>query len=436
MNVHKKFLYAIGFSLILVMLISQCASALKVVAVDSRMFLSVALCDDGKVMAWGEGGGYASSTPVFLNISDVKSVSVSNGDIFFLKTDGTVWATGGNYYGELGIGTEETTMGIVQVIGLDNIVAISAGTDHVLALKGDGTVWAWGNNRYGEIGNGNVSHSQPYPVMVDGLANITCISAGYRVSMAVTRDGTLWAWGTNDNGELGDGTNVHKSRPVRVDITDVKYVYAGQMGEIIAVKNDGTVWAWGANFFGQRGNGEYGKDLYTPTIVNGISCVTEATVSVTASLAVTDDGMVWIWGENQGGIFGNGKLYGSSSTRPVQVSGLNNITHVAQGWSHAVALSDDGTVWAWGDNVKNQVGNGAAVKNVLTPIMIISGNSPKDGVPANNTLVQSNPTYSPDMTPSTMPQQNTGKNVMWLIGIMGIALVVLLAVFINKIRKS
>jgi alpha-tubulin suppressor-like RCC1 family protein len=424
MTASNNCILVICFTLLIIMAVSPCVSASKVIAIDSRLYLSVALLDDGTVLAWGEtDSGYFSSTPIILNITGVKAVSVSNGDIFFLKNDGTVWAMGGNLYGQLGIGTETSSSGIVQAIGLSDIINISAGTDHVLALKSDGTVWAWGHNRYGEIGNGDISHSQPYPVIVENLTHITGISAGYRMSVALADDGTIWTWGINDNGS--------KARPVHIAITDVKAVHAGQMGEVIAVKNDGTVWAWGSNYYGQRGNGQYGKNLYVPTQVGGISNAVTATTSVLVSFALKTDGTVWIWGDNQGGIFGNGMQYGSGSTKPVQISSLKNITDISLGWSHAMALSDNGVVWAWGDNTENQIGNDVSISYVLKPVVIIKGNL------NDTTFVQPTQTYpdSPDINSNSTAMQNSGGNDLWLVGIVGIIIFMGLVVFINKIRK-
>ena len=199
-----------------------------------------------------------------------------------LKSDGTVWTFGDNYYGQLGDGNSggdysSYDPGIdsntpVQVVGpggsgfLTDIIAIAAGWYHTVALKSDGTVWAWGSNGNGRLGD-NTTIERHMPVQVHGegdigfLTDIIAISAGWKHTVALKSDGTVWAWGYNGYGQLGDGTTTDRHTPVQVHgegdigfLTDIITISAGGW-HTVALKSDGTVWAWGYNLYGQLGDG-------------------------------------------------------------------------------------------------------------------------------------------------------------------------------------
>ncbi|MDG4551260.1 MAG: hypothetical protein P9G45_12725 [Candidatus Contendobacter sp.] len=172
-----------------------------------------------------------------------------------LKGDGTVWAWGNNATGQLGDGTTNTKRtSPVQARGLTNVVASAAGGLHTVALKGDGTVWAWGRNKEGQLGDGTAT-DRPTPVQVIGLSGVTAIAAGAAYSIALKSDGTLWAWGW-----INSTTN---TTPAQVSgLTDIVASAAGglavlntETGHTVALKGDGTVWAWGRNKEGQLGDG-------------------------------------------------------------------------------------------------------------------------------------------------------------------------------------
>ena len=190
-----------------------------------------------------------------------------------LKYDGTVWTWGNNTNGQLGNNSTENSSSPVQVKSADgngyltNIIEISAGSDHNMALSKDGTVFTWGSNAYGQLGNGSSVNSM-LPVQVksaDGnsfLTDVVQISAGYVHSMALKKDGTVWTWGRNDGGQLGNNNTSNKSLPVQVKggasgseyLTDVVQVTAGNWHSM-ALKANGTVYAWGWGQYGQLGNG-------------------------------------------------------------------------------------------------------------------------------------------------------------------------------------
>ena len=173
-----------------------------------------------------------------------------------LKSDGTAWSWGFNGYGELGIGVVGGDS-ILPTQVLSGVTAVAAGSHFAAALKSDGTVWAWGDNTNGQLALGTMGGQYPTPMQVSGLSGVTALAVGSRGHhvLALKSDGTVWAWGTNGNGELGDGTTTSRDVPVQVSgLSGVVAVAAGQ-NHSLAQTADGTVWGFGANGSGQLGDG-------------------------------------------------------------------------------------------------------------------------------------------------------------------------------------
>jgi alpha-tubulin suppressor-like RCC1 family protein len=203
-----------------------------------------------------------------------------------LKSDGTVWTWGQNTNGQLGDGTKTNKSSPIQVSGLTGIIAVEAEAYTSLALKSDGTVWGWGQNDKGQLGDGATKDSAT-PVQVMGLIGVSAISAGVGHSLALKSDGTVWAWGQNTNGQLGDGTTQNRLTPVQVGgINGMTAVCAGLTpGHSLALKSDGTVWAWGNNTDGQLGDGTK-TERHTPVQVAGLSGITAVVAARQYSLAL------------------------------------------------------------------------------------------------------------------------------------------------------
>ena len=304
------------------------------------------------------------------NILKAQVIAAGGWHSLVVCSDSTVKAFGENASGELGDSTTTDRNTPVQVSGLTGIISVSGGGDqleaHSLALKSNGTVWSWGSNIYGQLGNGTTTNTT-IPVQVLVLTGATAISAGGWNSAALKKDGTVWTWGWNTDGQLGDGTFTDKIVPVQVPgLTGIIAISAGTY-HILALKSDSTVWAWGDNISGQIGDGTT-IDRNTPIQISSLTGVTAIATGRFFSLAVKSDGTVWTWGENLYGQLGNGTT--TDNHIPVKVSGLTGIIKAATcGAFECHVIKNDGTVWAWGRNTYGNLGDGS-ITHKLTPVQM------------------------------------------------------------------
>ncbi|BAS26700.1 hypothetical protein LIP_0843 [Limnochorda pilosa] len=208
-------------------------------------------------------------------------------------------------------------------------------------------------------------------------SSVAAVAAGDLHSLARQTDGTVWTWGDNDAGQLGDGTTLDRNTPARVDgLNGVAAVAAGSYHNL-ALKEDGTIWAWGRNNLGQLGDGTTTTTRPTPVQVSGLTGVVDVAAGWDHSLALRSDGTVWAWGYNAFGQVGIGST--TEQHTPVQISGLTGIVAVAGGGYHSLALKSDGTVWAWGYNSTGQLGDGTTTDR-YTPVRVaFPANSPPRG---------------------------------------------------------
>jgi alpha-tubulin suppressor-like RCC1 family protein len=331
---------------------------------------NLALLSSGAVMAWGDNGsgelgdgtmsgpetcpsGFSttacSTTPVqTMGLGGVRAISAGGGMSLALLSNGTVMAWGSNYAGSLGNGSTANSDTPVPVSGLRHVQAISANGPHSLALLRNGKVMAWGDNEYGQLGDG--THTGPeicpsagfstvpcskVPVPVSGLRNVIAISAGDDHNLALLNDGTVVAWGVNNDGQLGDGSTTDSDVPVAVHkLSGVSAISAGGFHSL-ALLSDGTVASWGDNGNGQLGNGTLLNGT-EPAPVSGLSEVTTISAGLAHSLAVLVDGTAKAWGWNEEGQLGNGTPKGES-TLPTPVVGLSGVSVVSAGGYHSLA---------------------------------------------------------------------------------------------------
>lgn len=238
---------------------------------------------------------------------------------------------------------------------------ISGGSEHVAVLKNDGTVWTWGRNTWGQLGDGTMTDSTT-PVQAQGLTDVIAVAADRRMTMALKSDGTVWTWGSS--GELGDESKVARTVPGQVTrLKDIVAIATGWSAGI-ALKSDGTVWTWGENEYGTLGDGTI-EDRVTPVQVIGLTEVVAISAKRSHVLALKSDGTIWAWGHNRHGQHGNGTATGDANSPgpiPVQVSDLKDPDiSMAAGYWHSMAMKGDGTVLTWGRNEASELCDGTSI---------------------------------------------------------------------------
>ncbi|MEZ5383821.1 MAG: S-layer homology domain-containing protein [Microthrixaceae bacterium] len=232
--------------------------------------------------------------------------------------------------------------------------AVAAGGDHSCAIRQDRTVACWGSNGDGQLGNGTTT-SRSSPTPVEGLSGATAISGGEGHSCAIRQDRTVACWGSNELGQLGDGTTTDRFTPTQVDgLTNATAITASR-DHSCALEQDGTAVCWGHNGNGQLGDGTT-TDRFTPTQVDGLTNATAITAGGGYSCAVKQNGIAVCWGHNGYGRLGDGTA--TDRWSPTQVDGLTNATAITAGQMHGCALKVDGTAACWGNNYFGQLGDG------------------------------------------------------------------------------
>jgi alpha-tubulin suppressor-like RCC1 family protein len=289
------------------------------------------------------------------------------------KADGTLWCWGRNGSGELGNGmTEFNRSSPVEATAVGRDVAqVSAGDGYTCARKTDGSVWCWGRNNYGQMGRGSTGTGIPTPAPVTLLGtNVAQVAAGGQHACARKTDGSLYCWGYNGWGQVGDGTSVLSvPSPVQVASlgTTVAEVTTGA-NHTCARKTDGSLWCWGYNMNGQIGGG--GTRVLMPAQITALGTdVVGAAAGEFHTCARKSDGSLWCWGRNQHGIVTGNGMQGLSAISPTQVATLGtNVVGVAANSFNTCVRKSDGTLWCWGWNDYGQIGDGTRTTPKLFPV--------------------------------------------------------------------
>ena len=337
---------------------------------------------DGSLWSWGYNStGQLGDNTIISKSSPIQVGSLTNwskvasGFSFTLaiKTDGTLWAWGYNAYGTLGLVDVINRSSPIQVGSLTNWSSLGAanlgGSIAAFAVKTDGTLWSWGINNQGQLGLGD-SINRSSPVQI-GLNNTwTKVTAGSSSIAALRTDGTLWVWGNNQYGQLGQSDAIYRSLPIQVSSTPWSKLstITATTSRVSAIKADGTLWAWGDNT-----NGVIGDN----TVVNrsspvqiGTSLWSNSSVGYNISAAIKTDGTLWTWGYNFQGYLGDGTAVARST--PVQIGAMTNWSSVVAGQYHSMAIKTDGTLWGWGTNQYGQLADKTAI-NRSSPVQVGAG---------------------------------------------------------------
>lgn len=328
-------------------------------------------------------GGFTSACTVTVWGSEVSfttsKIAAGYGYSIALNEDGTLWSWGYNSNGQLGDGTTINRSTPVAVMDMKDVKEVAAGNEHTVALKNDGTVWSWGYNRYYKLGYGNGWSNYTIPGKVDRISDVKEIAAGYDHTVVLKEDGTVWAWGLNNYGQLGDGTNSNLDSEIVQSMSGVTKIAAGDY-HTAALASDGTVWTWGCNTNGQLGDGTT-VSRYVPTQVANVSDIIDIEAGSYNTLALSRDGTIWAWGNYYGttpvkiqnltdvksissgynmisALKNDGTVWDIRSIySPVQLQNINDVTAISCGYNHIIVTKQDGTIWAWGDNQYGQLGD-------------------------------------------------------------------------------
>ena len=278
----------------------------------------------------------------------------------------TLWAWGNNSSGQLGDESTISSFFPIQIGTGEDWGTVSAGDSHSTGKRGGKGIWTWGNNSSGQLGDGTTINRLS-PVRSDAVTDWTSFAAGGSHTVARKREGltnpggSIWAWGNNFKGQLGDGTIINRLSPVQIGTeTDWDSSLGGGFPPIsagslhtIARKTNGTIWAWGDNGYGQLGDGTRITRL-SPVRINAETNWSTVSAGSSHTIARKTDGTIWAWGLNSSGQLGDGTTINRSS--PVRINAETDWLSVSAGGSHTVARKTDGTIWAWGDNSSGQLG--------------------------------------------------------------------------------
>ena len=352
---------------------------------------SFAINRDGSLWGWGcnNSGQLGESSNDYKYIpdpikimEDVIAVSAGANHTAAIKADRSLWVWGRNWFRVRGGGENIWNLAPLRPERvMSNVATVSVGLNHTMAITTDGRLWGWGANEDGQLGvdvtskryslpqsmgrNGSgteIFGSNDYlqitenavlekfsPTPVEIMDNVAYVSAGDNFTMAIKTDGSLWAWGRNNNGQLGDGTTITGYAPIRI-LDDVDSVSAGR-SFVMAIKSDGSLWTWGNNSSGQLGNGTTIEQHSPGKIMDDVRTISAGS---SHAMAITTDGRLWGWGRNYGNKLGDNMAVEQDS--PVSI--MSRVADLSVGREHSMILSSDGEILVWGDNQRGQIGDG------------------------------------------------------------------------------
>ena len=379
---------------------AQCYESLKFGGTHT-----IGIKSDGTLWGWGRGAEGELGTVNWTEPNPIQVGSVNNIQNYYLgvlnsfviKTDGTLWGMGSNTYGSLGVNsTSEIITPWQQITTTSDWLKVSPSLYFTLALKSDGTIWAWGQDNNGQTGNPPASATQNTPIQVGAATDWLDVAAGVSsTAFALKADGTIWGWGANSGSLLVSSSSiVSVGTPIQVNgVTGFVKMSAGG-AHILAQKADGTLWAWGTGPGRGVGNG-------SPTIGSVPLQISTDTWSYFStgtgtSFGIKTDGTLWAWGLNTNGQLGLGTE--TNHSVPVQIGTDTNWETVqARKYTTTMATKTDGTVWYWGTNYYGEFGNGLDFQEIyfttpqLSPNICVTSLSTPSFEQKNNVTLYPNP---------------------------------------------
>jgi alpha-tubulin suppressor-like RCC1 family protein len=320
----------------------------------------------------GLGDGYGTNRSSPVQVGALTDWSQTSGGFNFcaaIKANATLWSWGQNNQGQLGLNDVADRSSPVQVGALTDWNQISAGRYHCAAVKTNGTLWTWGYGSFGRLGHNNTVNRSS-PVQVGALTDWSQVSAGNQFCAAIKTNGTLWTWGNNEYGQLGQNTSYSLSRssPVQVGaLTDWSQIATG-LWFCAAIKTNGTLWTWGRNITGNLGqNISFTINRSSPVQVGALTDWLQVSTGQNFCAAIKTNGSLWSWGNNTAGELGlNDVAYRSS---PVQVGALTDWSQVSGGAAFCAAIKTNATLWSWGYNGSGQLGQGNVIRR-SSPVQV------------------------------------------------------------------
>ncbi len=302
--------------------------------------------------------------------------------------------------------------------------SIAAGDFHSLGLDDNGTVWSWGDNGSGQLGD-DATTNRGAPFRMTSISDVFAVAGGGNHTLALTGNGGVWAWGDNSNGQLGDGTFLSRTHPVSVPHLTEGVAIAAGYSHSLALKKDGTVWTWGDNSSGQLGNGTT-ENSKIPIRVFGLAEVIAIAAGHYHNYALRKDGTLWAWGANGDGQLGDGSFH--TRTAPVQVSGLSHVVSVGAGGYHGLVIQSDRKVWAWGRNWEGQLGDPSfdyrtipvSVEGLSGVILIAAGAAHSLALKSNGTVWAWGENDHGQLGNSTFQASSTPVQVSDLVSVIGL----------------
>ena len=338
---------------------------------DFGTYYAVALNSKGLLYTWGYNAngelgdgdkGTDTSSPQLISVTGVKFSAVAAGGnhTLALATNGSIYAWGKTQYGQVGnnsfslVGLDTPTH--INVAGV-SFSAVAAGGDHSVALSTNGSIYVWGENSSGQLGdNSTTRKSVPTLISVAGVS-FSAVSAGSDFTIALSTNGSLYAWGENSAGDLFSTSTADILVPTLISVPGVSFsaVSAGS-SHTLALATNGSIYAWGRNTSGGVGNNSV-LQVRTPTLIS-VAGVSFSTVAAGGahSMALATDGSIYTWGKNFDGQLGHGN--NDDLLIPTSVSSVISFSAIAAGGANSMALGADGSSYTWGSNARGQLGNG------------------------------------------------------------------------------